>query len=633
MSSKRSDNNVKRNNNNNSNSNNIDTDRKGGKMSRNTGNGKSTKSNANHRNRSNNNKTDYSGNRNYQDKFAKSERMKGYKEGVYSVETNKTDNDPSWYVPNAQMVKDVASIPFNDWLGNPIIPNHNQTKSGDAGKQFIAYNIGVNVPGICTLEIAPYFNTSDGALSPINLAMADVYTQMQIKSGRTPSYEGPDVMKVIIALSNAYGYYQFLTRLYGVIKNFSVLDKYTPKALINANHCDYENLSANLADFRIYINQFAYQLQSFPLPQNFDYAARQIFMYQNVYTDGNSQKHQYYMYVPSGFMIYSEGLTTQPLSQLTYTPLLKNNYSDVTSVEHMNMLKLIDLIDYGNAMLTPLRSSEDVRMISADIINTFNSYYQVNPIAETYSISPVYNAEVLSQMENAYIQPKGFYALTLSENTNINAGYLTAVCNLNPAYYNAGYPAALSDVSDLLRYGLYYYDFTDGKVLLNFHSDTVTPEQVLVASRFSSNQALNYIDDGEEGIRFFPNCAGTEVVLNCCVYMYNLNVDNTSTYMLSRYLLRTNNVCTRTAQGITATTPAPLSTINTVETMLTAMNYITSFDWHPYMNLLIIQRNDDAEASLSVLPGLFEWQNFTSYNVDLQNKMNKVAVEGLFTVK
>lgn len=406
------------------------------------------------------------GNRGSQKPKAPANKQSFVREGESSIEllgnrVKCADNDWRWYAQDAQLVKDFANFPFGQAVGSQL-------------------HVGVNdvdqssVPGIMTLSIVPSIGVATSSVDPINVAMRKTFNALRKANSGKTNYEAPNLMMYIISVSQAVSYLSWMKRAYGVMNTFSPVNLFKPQALVTAMGFDYASLQQNLNDFRGYINQFAARLNQVVIPAVYSYTRRQEWLYENIYQDSGTKKSQLYMYVPAGFFRYIEGTATEADFYLQYVPVTGD-------------MSYADVITYGNAMLDSILGSQDFNIMAGDILKAYGDAgcYKPMGISESYSTAFTYNAEVLSQMENATaigepltmaVDAANGYAIR--EDKTIGGGFLvsTPLVRLSNAGALVTTPASAAA----------YYEAYEANRLLNFHHDSPTPEEVMVASRLTA---------------------------------------------------------------------------------------------------------------------------------------------------
>lgn len=553
--------------------------------------------------------------RNFQDEFSKREFDKGFRKGekCSPINTKSTEsNAAQWYVPPTMNASDVLTIPESIMSGNPV-----QYREGDIASQ------AITMPGVVAYHIVntlPEYTT--WAVTPVNQAGSDLYQAMQSKNSRNPVYDMPLMMMYILAHADILSYYTFLCRVYGIVRNYDMYNMYTPQVLLQAMNIDFESIRRNLADFRIQINQLADAIASLVIPGAFDYIERKIFLYSSIYTDSNTAKAQYYLYVPEGFYKWVEGQPQDPagndgLTYLDYTPLWST--SNLT-YEY--------LIEYGWNMVTPLRNSDDVRWIGADMIKAFgiDAMYKVHGLDETYRVQPGYNSEVLSQMENAYIYPKAEYGVPNAPKFGVreyvvqNTG-ISTTGSLGPVslsmYDFAVYSTEVdwnNQTSTTGKLGDLSNNIEQSQYLLNFHHDNVTPDELLVASRLSVSKNVDE-SGGEYTYHFMPET--TEFIAGA--FVYSIAADKT--IKVRDYYSEV--ICKAQTDATFGLMPGYV---------LRTLSDWSKFDWSPRLHVYDT-RKVGTTYILEYIDDIWDLDNYYRVPATLMTQVNYMAVLGLFAPK
>lgn len=603
-------------------------------MSRN--NSKNWKSNNRGKGNSNSNQKN-----NYQDKAEEREYNKGYRAGKDSrfkgvkpsrnfkkgddlrsvaISTGSSDNDPQWYTPNGQMLKDVSSVPFYIRSGYPLSPNGEKLYQtvGSAGTTF--------VPGIMAHYIIPTFGDADDAVNPLNTAATAFFTSLRRATSGTSYYDKEDAMLYLLGVGNAYSYYSYIIRAYGTLSEFSSDNVYLPSALLHAMGIDYNDCRSNISTFRTWINSFAYELQSIPIPNVLTYITRQVFLYESVYTDANSLKSQYSLYSPVGFYVYSEGTEENPAGMLNFKPLpcFKRTGSQAPVVLGPNqsgLMKVSDLISYGESLLAPIQGSQDMsQYIASDIIKAYGSnVYSVSPIAETFRVTPVYNTEVLSQMENLYSYGLIDVNISLTQSIAVNDSRL--VPNYN--FYTMD---SLSQSDSNVAVALYKY-LDEGSIIINSHKSNVTPEDVMVMTRLSGAYPnFELITSGSGTIytsanyksKCTPVTMGSEIVASTAIYFYS----------------SARGVGQKVLTGLTYGTEdisyVDKATISTELAAVVRDQLLATFDWHPPIRRWLLDSTIQSPPAQAISGYIYDLDNYTTLSLDLLKQINRAALLGEF---
>lgn len=526
------------------------------------------------------------------DKKALSDKINAKMRGNVSVFTGSSDNDYSWYVPNNQLAKDFASIPFGTPTGLPMdngFENNPLDVNGYSASM-------MSVPGIMTFKVSPTIGNSLYTTDPINVSSAALFAYVRHMTSGQSYYEAPDLSLYILAAANLYSFYTVLTRVYGSMSDYSVLNRFSPRAMVTAMGFDFDSIQKNLSDFRAFINTFAYKLQQLFVPLNIKYIARLIFLFENIYMDSRNSKAQYYMYVPGGFWQYQEGSGSAAAGQL--------NFKRMTGTASGGLMIYDDIIKYANALLEPIIGSQDCLYISADLLKAFgpNGGFQVNPIAEDFTVSPVYNSEVLSQMENAFILGVSLGGTsTITQTTAINQSCLVSnykFSGLNSEAFNA---------------------LVKDRQYVNMHGDSPSPEEMVVALQFAN---VGPTTDASGNIQV--PVMGSAIVENAFIYYYEISGDK---MILRNQSLQTNLIYDATSDV------SGLDYIFNFQQYMDVLALLSNFDWHPTVRLVIKSELNAGQVRYTVSRDFHELDNYTPVMKEVIDNIYMMSFLGLFPGK
>lgn len=593
---------------------------------------------------------------NFQDRAMEREYNKGKDNCKNPIDTgSRQDNDPSWYAATPALLKDVSTIPFANATGYPFANATLRDSNRNEGVGFIGTN-SMAVPGIMTLLFTPTIGNAQSATDAINIAGYSLFSYMRSNNSRTGEYEMPDLMMMLLASDSAYTLYSYLVRAYGIMSYYSVWDKYTPKALLTAMGIDYDDLVMNLADFRAMINTYAYKLASICVPKDITYITRHIWMAENIYKDAETTKAQYYMYVPDKFFQYSETGTTG--SQLDLVQFYGSKRSTVTN--KTGLLTVADLQAWTERLINPLIGSEDINYMSADILNAFGTggIFRVLPIADNYTVTPVYNKEVLSQFENATILYPGlkyipgdsksteipemmstFVAGSVNQKPGINEGYLVSNIKI--------YTPVAQDLDTTGAFPTPLLTFVEPRdFILNMHHDSPTPEEIMVATRlrfrimptYHAQPFWNKVNDftpleypslgsGQFWSRPLAT-VGSEVITRGEVW--NLADYSSGGRAVSRMFGSLTPWDAKDMGGNYGTLPFGWQVLTTLKSVL------GKFDWCPIHQFVYYDQSNSGSSTpnnyiYAEVPE-FEMDNWTNIDENTLNRMHEIAILSEFSV-
>lgn len=297
-------------------------------------------------------------------------------------------NDPIWYAQTPQLMQLAANIPFSQAAGTSFNLNVFNDESGTLE----ANSPDMVVPGIMTLTLIPVPSDADAATSPLNIASTSVFSFVRHANSGTPQYNAPDLMLYYIAMGQVYSYINFLQRIYGCVNLYANMNRYLPRAVVMAQGVNYDNILQNLPNFKYGIDTLIHKAASLAVPAAMTYFQRLAFLFSGLYAEGESVKDQLYMYVPAGFMQFSE-TSDQRGGSLNYVKFYDPNL----------LKSYTDLINYGNALLNPIIASEDMNIMSGDTLKAYGDtgILKLALLPDNYVVTPTTDLTVLEQFQNS----------------------------------------------------------------------------------------------------------------------------------------------------------------------------------------------------------------------------------------
>lgn len=363
------------------------------------------------------------------------------------------------------------------------------------------------IGGVFALPFVPTIGETADVTNGINLANVGLFNAVRAATGGTQYYEAPDLGIYNIALVNCYAYYAAMIRIYGIVKNYKYDNVYIPEGILLAHGINYSDIQKNIENFRGWINLFAHKIMQFRLPSGFEYLNRAVWMNSNIYLDSPLTNSQIYEFVQLGFYQLQEGISAHSY-QYYYKKQVKSVDYDLWHLKlvaapwasdgvHVNGVgssqsaaTFAQISEFGEALIRPLVASQDIDYISAGYERAFQSFAEVNPIAETFSIDPVYDESVLMQIENAtFLGNVNNLGCTIAEDISVNQGNL--VSDLRYLQTSVIVPdlsinTAVQDVVNVWRKAqrMQTEAIQAESIMLNMHDKTqFEPADVMEASR------------------------------------------------------------------------------------------------------------------------------------------------------
>lgn len=575
---------------------------------------------------------------NYQDAFADQQKAKKYGRrgrngGKNSIKPimggSNYDNDPNWNAPTAQILKDANSVNFSTKIGKAKAL-HNQgyndtlvTKNYDMDGTATLWD-----PGIMCIELMPSYGMPKDPTAAINTSGSAIYSFTRHANSGARVYDYADEVMYIMAGTNVYQFYAWMCRVYGVLTDYQFWNQYVPDTLCQAMHVLKSDLVKNMADFRLYINEYAFRMQSIILPSGITFIDRKLSMYSDLYTDSETTRAQIYLFNPHGFYFWNEGTQAGP-GYLEYQELPIN-------------MTYEQIMDYGNALLGPVIGSEDFNALMAgDILKAFGTdIFKVSPIAETYKVSPKYSKEILMEIENCKPIVKETFKpvqARLSHDPTINSGIVIEQVYFtqpNRSILNTSDTGGYNNVYDVAGYAL-----QQNETILNYHGDEPSPEEITVMTNLTTlgtkpvgNIPSWVVDPGEGYILTEPRCVGTDIPVKGIMYTMGRQ-GSISTMNFSSYpTVAVPYIGTGTSTGTQMYTTVAL---NILYSFMNNMNTISSFDWHPILQpvMMALGSSTTQAAELYTMQAVVDLDNYTLIDEETLLKIHDAAVLGQMTCR
>lgn len=416
--------------------------------------------------------------------------------GKQSCLRSATENDPEWYAQEPQLLKDAYSVSFADRLGISC-----RWEIPDVSTTAAPYNkvVKSTIPGIYEISMIPIPGITKDGSSAVNVAAHKLFTYIRHANSGSANYQAADLMMYLLALDNCYCLWNWLVRAYGLVQVYSVSNSYLPEALLEAMGLSARDLRANACQLRTLINTFGSKLMTMKAPSHLSYFKRHAWLFSNVFMDSPTQKAQLYVYNCPALYRWVDTVSSGELPYLELEAVDSGNVSNGT----IGLDKIKELVD---KFMNPIFYSEDFNIMSGDILKAYGSEntLTVPIIEEGYTVVPVYNAEVLMQIENARI-PIGEQSYQNDTSWRITQSAKEEII------FNPKVKISRPDIQS--------------QYIFNFHHDDVSPEDIAVASRlnFLPNETDAQFTAGTAAGTGSLFSAGSEVVVCGRIYHMNLN--------------------------------------------------------------------------------------------------------------
>lgn len=415
-----------------------------------------------------------------------------------------TDNDFSWYNRNPELIDSAARIGFSRTTGMPD------------GNNIIA-------PGVMTLfwESAAEI----GVNTAITQAANSLYSNVVHANSRNTSYTSQDLMMMLLAAREVFAGLAIGIRAFGLMLEHNQENFYCPEALITASGFNYDDLKANYSHMQYDMNQLIADAKQIWVPRDLPVFHRAFWLGTNVYTDSESVKGQYFLFVPAILKFFDATGNKQGGQVICYP-----DTSDSTAWKKANFWQPLkgslpingatwsQYINAMNKLISALIRNEYRGVIMGDILKAYGAenLFSINFVSNDYRVQPVYNREVMMQIENAtFTDTHGALGIDLGiTGTNfIQDQYTESIMGQYAFVTQSAYPSGLEQASS------YLYPTSP---VLNFHfKGQPTVQEVTIATRFTSVGNIGAfgpnVNNPSEFYGVWPRSVGTERLVACII--------------------------------------------------------------------------------------------------------------------
>lgn len=494
-------------------------------------------------------------------------------EAVDTFAAMSKSNPLEYYTKFSRFAEDAARLPFAFPLGTPF----------DTVQNGVDQQTRYAVPGIMRIEFSPAIGISRDFTSAINRSSTRFYTYLRSNQKASANYDHQDITMMELALDSAYMFHAMCRRLYGVMQNVTPMNEYYARSLVAAMGGVYSDLRANLADFRAWINTFAYNLGQYALPAGITLFDRHRWMCDGYYVDSETTRAQTYVFVPLGFWMYDN--TVETGSQLTFT-----YYLDKDSVLTAKQYTTAQLMALGDSLLNAIGGEEDFQYISGDIYNFYGGQtYSLPYVEENYKVVPAFEKTVLSQIENMRVMGRFAADPIVSQKPDVNDGAII---------YNPTFKRTMLDQAGVRV-----------KTFMNFHWDSPSSGDVIEASRLLPTIAV-------------PQTGATTVLLEQC--------GTEIVHGLAIFATNPASGATR-FNGVDNTIVVLGSTVATLKNNIFDALHLAQFDWAPGLQFFA-QSAGSSGITTSFIGFSWDIDNFSEIFDNYLNTIHDACLYSLFEV-
>ncbi len=512
-------------------------------------------------------------------------------------------NDPEWYATDPALLRDAASIPFSWASGTPI------TVGGFGGNEVATWNFSdakYALPGIQVELLKPSVGLALDPTAPINIAANATYAFVVHANSRNTSYNAPDLMQYIMAMSQVYAFISFCQRAYGVATLYAQGNRYLPDSLLKVMSIDPDDVREHLADFRYGINLLINKAASFAVPATMPFFSRQAMLYSNIYTGGTSVKDQLYLYTPDSFWRFNTDSDS--------AGMLEDVVWDTWSRDYSPVLYTVDkILEFGTALLDPLISSEDMNVMSGDILKAYGPENIIKLVAldTIYPITPVFNPMVLEQMKNATVVGNFKQGSNNVIQNKITKGWLESTPSISAESTDAN--TATFELHNLPFY-------SENKILTTAIAEP-TPEVVMENTRLMIG-LFDIVEEAEAGTARGRMICGSEIVVGCAYLSREISANGTmKDYSFSKSYINTRSIGSGVQPG-------------GFDIYLNSLAILSNFKYHPAFIETSYTNSAGTITFGANYPGAkyFDVDNYAVLDNDTISKLHETALMSMLHV-
>lgn len=510
-------------------------------------------------------------------------------------------NDVAWYLSNPALAKAVGSFSMNDPLGT-VYHDDTRVLFTKGARRYLVGNgtdIKYAVPGIAAVHFTPTLPVGPKTGSTfINQLAMKIYIFVRHQNSGHANYEFADLMQALYSVISINGIYGTLTRLYGTMLKYSVLNKYKAEALVKAQGFDYKDIAKQMPDLYAVIERLRCAFDSYPIPKKLPIADRQLWMTANVFKDTDDEKSPLWLFVQDNYF----GVPDIDGKQDAFsTPWTQSNGSGEDG--RANFQDISDLVD---ALVTGMQSDEDYGIIFGDILKAYGreNCATLFQIPDTYEVTEILDPNANLQLRNA----------TLCYRTGLGATTLRISQEEETHMLRFTFQVSWAD-SDNSRSAV----IPGTNMMLAFPKKDIQPGDMLVATRLCNKWHAN---TGASSAGMYVEQCGTEVLTEIEIFNFVAGSDDDITLQVTTfngaYVLQVSN-------------SAPETTINNFVGYSRFLAEYYQFCHLPRVYLTALSTTSSGDLVLpTMLFGLFDMACFVSVDDRNLDSLNYTAAMSEF---
>nr|QXV86621.1 capsid protein [Rat picobirnavirus] len=501
----------------------------------------------------------------------------------YKCDPARGANDISWYTRYPDLAVAAASMPY------PYRPGMELPLS-----QIVQGYPKIKIPGVVAINWVPTIGYGVTNTDPASVVAKQIYSKVRKVYSGSLEADAPDFVVYLAALDSIFTYIGWLKRVYRTVTAYSSMNYATPDQLLEAygfTAAQATVLRNNKTKLWESINTLIYMSRKFTCPAVMDIFNRHYWLTDNVYADANTMNSQFYVFNLQAVYIYGEYDTPQGV------PAAGLGYITISSAVKGHTNDLIDsLYELGDSLISALVDWDDSYTISGYLDRAYEGHPQfiVDLLPNDAVLTPIYNEEVLSQIENMRRITGNFPVTQLAPAVAAVTQDPTTNTVISKLQFSA------SGVTDelLTRWN------DEGRVdaLVSIRSDAPTAADTIIATRLTTlcewSRPTNPTSDTDATINVY---CGTEFVTEVRIYGSNV--------------LGTNN-------SVSTTYTVDLSTqaFTFVADLWNIFN-LQQFDWNPGTVVILTENGNPTNVAYSK-----DLHNTTPITLEMLRNLNRVCL-------
>lgn len=458
--------------------------------------------------------------------------------------------DPFWYAKDEQAIRNMASFPFLEVVGNPI-------------GQYTSDKI----PGVMAISWVPAFNNNTGAPVDYITKAANAYFQY-VTQGFTGSvdFEAPDLLMTALAAESLAALLIEGKRVYAATKYYLQFNATYAETLVYALGFDYPDMVQGLADFRTQLNLYIEQFNKIiAVPKSFFVGDRWEFLSGAVFTDTSSPEYSTAIIYRCNTPFKYSGTTAKTGTCLEWRGGAKVTPTTYTRATYFNLL---------DELLTAL-TSDDARAMFGAIRRVYSpdQLKVATPLNDDIEL-PILKHDIIS----AAIHNMSWCVYPSDKSANV-IGYLSAT-NATDAKQHLNVPLYQTATGKIVS-SVYGYDSTGGTGFqcvsqpIAMYDHMVTPANILdITANVACASVYGTSVTPEDSTNvYYPLACRSEAIT--CVRLYTYKADGLQHIDLSKYSLSPSSLPLTTVYQWSKIDSAPILVVGSSTNIA---GYLGEFD-------------------------------------------------------